>query len=48
MWGVVQTNLSELDFDFHGYADKHLKRLAETSQDARFKGWLKVAGGRSP
>jgi thiamine kinase-like enzyme len=48
MWGVVQTSVSELDFDFHGYADKHFKRLAETSEGARFKGWLKEAGGRSP
>ncbi len=48
MWGVVQTSVSELDFDFSGYADKHFKRLAETTGDARFKGWLKEAGGRSP
>jgi thiamine kinase-like enzyme len=48
MWGVVQTSVSELDFDFHAYADKHFKRLADTSEDDRFKGWLKEAGGRSP
>ncbi len=47
MWGVVQTNVSELDFDFAAYADKHFKRLAETSEDERFRGWLKEAGGRS-
>jgi hypothetical protein len=40
--------VSELDFDFHAYADKHFKRLADTSEDDRFKGWLKEAGGRSP
>ena len=48
MWGVVQTTVSELDFDFAAYADKHFKRLAETSEDERFRGWLKEAGGRSP
>jgi thiamine kinase-like enzyme len=48
MWGVVQTSVSDLDFDFEGYADKHFKRMAETSEDERFRGWLKEAGGRSP
>jgi thiamine kinase-like enzyme len=48
MWGLVQTNVSELDFDFRGYADKHFRRLAGAIADERFKGWLKEAGGRSP
>jgi thiamine kinase-like enzyme len=48
MWGVVQTSVSQLDFDFQGYADKHFRRLADTTEDARFKSWLKEAGGRSP
>ena len=47
MWGVVQKNVSQLDFDFEGYADKHFGRLRETSGDERFKGWIKEAGGRS-
>jgi thiamine kinase-like enzyme len=47
MWGVVQTNVSRLDFDFEAYADRHLTRLAETIEDERFRGWLKEAGGRS-
>jgi thiamine kinase-like enzyme len=47
MWGVIQTSVSELDFDFQGYADKHFRRLAETSADERFRGWVKEAGGRS-
>ena len=47
MWGVVQTNVSELDFDFQAYADKHFRRLTDTSGDERFRGWLKEAGGRS-
>jgi thiamine kinase-like enzyme len=48
MWGVVQTTVSELDFDFGGYADKHFRRLADASADERFRGWVKEAGGRSP
>ncbi len=48
MWGVVQTTVSELDFDFGAYADKHFRRLAEASGDERFRGWVKEAGGRSP
>jgi thiamine kinase-like enzyme len=48
MWGVVQTSVSDLDYDFDAYADKHFRRLAEATGDARFKSWLKEAGGRSP
>jgi thiamine kinase-like enzyme len=48
MWGVVQTSVSQLDFDFEAYADRHFKRLTETIEDERFRGWLKEAGGRSP
>jgi thiamine kinase-like enzyme len=47
MWGVVQTAVSDLDFDFGGYADKHFRRLAETTGDERFRRWVKEAGGRS-
>jgi thiamine kinase-like enzyme len=45
MWGVVQTSVSELEFDFPGYADKHFKRLTETGGDPRFRTWLQEAGG---
>ena len=43
MWGVVQTALSELDFDFDGYARKHFDRLARTGADERFGTWLEEA-----
>ena len=33
MWGVVQTGLLELDFDFHEYAKKHFDRLEQTGSD---------------
>jgi thiamine kinase-like enzyme len=45
MWGVVQTNVSELDFDFPAYADKHFQRLTATGGDPRFRTWLEEAGG---
>ena len=30
MWGVVQQVLSELDFDFAGYAEHHLAAMLES------------------
>jgi thiamine kinase-like enzyme len=45
MWGVVQASVSELDFDFPGYADKHFRRLDETGGNPRFRTWLEEAGG---
>jgi thiamine kinase-like enzyme len=43
MWGVVQTALSELDFDFQAYARKHFDRLLATAADADFATWLDEA-----
>ena len=43
MWGVVQSSVSDLDFDFVGYASKHFPRLAETRADERFDTWLEEA-----
>jgi thiamine kinase-like enzyme len=37
MWGVVQQGLSELDFDFVGYADEHFARLEHTAADPAFR-----------
>jgi thiamine kinase-like enzyme len=37
MWGVVQQGLSELDFDFVGYADEHFARLERTAADPEFQ-----------
>jgi thiamine kinase-like enzyme len=45
MWGVVQTALSELDFDFEGYAAKHFDRMLETAEQRDFGTWLAEAGG---
>ena len=33
MWGVVQTAVSELDFDFLGYASEHFERLERTAAE---------------
>ena len=40
MWGVVQAVVSELEFDFVDYHERHFDRLRETAADPRFRGWL--------
>ena len=45
MWGVVQGTVSDLDFDFAEYADKHFERLRESAADPRFETWLAEARG---
>lgn len=42
-WGVIQGVLSELDFDYGGYADKHLERLLAQASDPRLERWLDAA-----
>jgi thiamine kinase-like enzyme len=37
MWGVVQQGLSELDFDFAGYAREHFARLERSAADPAFR-----------
>jgi thiamine kinase-like enzyme len=43
MWGVVQSAVSELDFDFEGYARKHFERLESAAADSSFDERLKQA-----
>jgi thiamine kinase-like enzyme len=43
MWGVLQSGISDLDFDFKGYAAKHFDRMERTSGDQEFAGYLRVA-----
>jgi thiamine kinase-like enzyme len=43
MWGVVQTTISELDFDFEAYASKHFERLLGTAAHPDFAIWLEEA-----
>lgn len=44
-WGVVQGELSELDFDFAGYAREHLERLRAAAALPAFGEWLTSAAG---
>jgi thiamine kinase-like enzyme len=43
MWGVVQRGVSELDFDYDEYTQKHFDRLEEARRDPRFEGWIEAA-----
>ncbi len=45
MWGVVQSGISSLDFDFAGYAAEHLTRVAAGLADPRVPTWLEDARG---
>ncbi len=40
MWGLVQIGISDLDFDFTGYADKHFNRMTNNINDPRWGEWL--------
>jgi thiamine kinase-like enzyme len=40
MWGVLQSGISELDFDFNGYAAKHFHRMLTTAADPQFDMYL--------
>jgi thiamine kinase-like enzyme len=43
MWGVLQSGISTLDFDFRGYADKHFSRLLLAAADPDFEHYLRLA-----
>lgn len=47
MWGAVQGSVSDLDFDFAGYAEKHFARMGETMADAELERMLEVASGQT-
>jgi hypothetical protein len=40
MWGVLQSGISDLDFDFNDYAPKHFDRMDRTSADPVFGRYL--------
>jgi thiamine kinase-like enzyme len=40
MWGVLQSGISELDFDFKGYAAKHFDRMKQAAAGPDFKRYL--------
>jgi thiamine kinase-like enzyme len=43
MWGVVQQAISDLDFDFKDYADKHFDRLLAAIDSPGFEAELEDA-----
>jgi thiamine kinase-like enzyme len=43
VWGVVQGSISELEFDFAGYARRHFARLRATTSDPRFEDAIHAA-----
>jgi thiamine kinase-like enzyme len=45
MWGVLQSGISKLDFDFRKYADKHFSRLLLAAADPDFEHYLRQASG---
>jgi thiamine kinase-like enzyme len=48
MWGVLQGTISDLEFDFGGYAAKHFDRLEHTAADPEFETWLGEAERLGP
>jgi thiamine kinase-like enzyme len=40
MWGMVQIGISQLDFDFRGYADQHFERMANSMVHPKYQLWL--------
>jgi thiamine kinase-like enzyme len=45
MWGLVQAAISNLDFDFRGYAGKHFDRLTENALNPDWERWLEELSG---
>jgi thiamine kinase-like enzyme len=48
MWGVLQQGISELDFDFVDYANRHFERLQRTARSRPFRDALGAAARRGP
>ena len=44
MWGVVQSGISELEFDFDGYAAEHFDRMSRAAAGSRFEDYLELFG----
>ncbi|HMD57115.1 MAG TPA: phosphotransferase [Solirubrobacteraceae bacterium] len=42
-WGVAQAAISELDFDFDAYANRHFERLLAAAEARDFEEWLAAA-----
>ena len=44
MWGAVQSTISDLEFDFRDYCEKHFGRMREFAADGRLEQLLEEAG----
>ena len=42
-WGVVQARLSDIEFDFEGYGERHFDRLRRASEGGALESWLSAA-----
>ncbi|HEY6396679.1 MAG TPA: choline/ethanolamine kinase family protein [Solirubrobacteraceae bacterium] len=42
-WGIVQSVISELDFDFDDYATRHFERLVTAASSPQFEEWIGAA-----
>lgn len=45
MWALVQIGISDIDFDFREYADKHFQRLTQSIQNPNWNQWLEETHG---
>ena len=45
MWGAVQSTISDLDFDFAGYCERHFERMRESAAEGRLERLLEEANG---
>jgi len=43
---VLQSGISDLDFDFMGYAGKHFARLEKTASEPAFEDYFAELGSR--
>ena len=43
MWGILQSGISDLDFDFKGYAGKHFHRMLSAASEPEFEWWFRAA-----
>jgi thiamine kinase-like enzyme len=45
MWGAVQSTISDIEFDFADYCEKHFDRMREFAGEGRLEQLLEEAGG---
>lgn len=48
MWGVVQRGISQLDFDYAAYSERHFDRLVRATRSAQFDDLLRDAASGIP